>query len=166
MLAFTVAVSLLTGILFGLAPAAQVSKLDLNEALKEAGRASEGRRRGLTRSLVVVAEMALALVLLIGATLMIRTFVALEQASTGFPTENLLTMNVMLPEEQYSNEQQVSAGFQRVLDRIQSITGVFSAASATNLPVGGWNQGRAFTIEGRAPKSPGEIQGTPKLPGA
>jgi putative ABC transport system permease protein len=158
-LAFTVAVSLLTGILFGLAPAAQVSKLDLNEALKEAGRASEGRRRGLTRSLVVVAEMALALVLLIGATLMIRTFVALENARTGFPTENLLTMNVMLPEEQYSNEQQVAAGFQRVLDRIQSITGVFSAASATNLPVGGWNQGRAFTIEGRAPKSPGEIQG-------
>jgi putative ABC transport system permease protein len=158
-LAFTIAISLLTGILFGLAPAAQISSLDLNEALKEAGRASEGRRRGLTRSLLVVAEMALALVLLIGATLMIRTFVALENARTGFPTENLLTMNVMLPEEQYSNEQQVAAGFQRVIERIQSIPGVLSAASVTNIPVGGWNQGRAFTIEGRAPKSSGEVQG-------
>ena len=159
-LAFTVAVSLLTGILFGIAPAVQVSKLDLNEALKEGGHgASEGRRGSRTRSLLVVAEVALALVLLIGATLMIRTFVALEQASTGFPTENLLTMNVMPPEQQYLNEQQVAAGFQRVLERIQSIPGVLSAASATNLPVGGWNQGRAFTIEGRAPKSPGEIQG-------
>jgi putative ABC transport system permease protein len=159
-LLFAVFVSLITGILFGLAPAAQVSKLDLNEALKEGGRgASEGRRGGRTRSLLVVAEMALAVVLLIGATLMIRTFVALENASTGFPTENLLTMNVMMPEQQYSNEQQIAADFQRVLERIQSIPGVLSAASVTNLPVGGWNQGRAFTIEGRAPRSPGEIQG-------
>jgi putative ABC transport system permease protein len=159
-LAFTAAVSLLTGILFGLAPAAQVSKLDLNEALNEGGRgATEGRRGGRTRSLLVIAEMALALVLLIGATLMIRTFVALEQASTGFPTENLLTMNVMIPEQQYSNEQQVADTFERVIERIRSIPGVYSAASATNLPAGGWNQGRAFTIAGRAPKSAGEIQG-------
>lgn len=159
-LAFTVVVSLMTGTLFGLAPATHVSKLDLNEALKEAGRgASDGRRGGRTRSLLVVAEMALALVLLIGATLMIRTFMALENASTGFPTDNLLTMNVMPPEQQYSNEQQVADGFERVLERIQSIPGVLLAASATNLPVGGWNQGRAFTIEGREPKSPGEIQG-------
>jgi len=157
-LVFTMLVSLITGILFGMAPAAQLAKTDLNEALKEGGRgASEGRERGRTRSALVIAEVALALVLLIGAGLMIRSFVALETANPGFRIENLLTMNLSIETDRYVNDQQIAADFGRVVEHASVIPGVLSAAAATNLPVGGWNQGRAFTIEGRAPGSATEI---------
>jgi len=159
-LSFTLLISLLTGILFGLAPAAQFSKVDLNDALKDAGRgASAGRGDRRTRSTLVVVEIALALVLLIGAGLLIRTFAALSTANTGFPTENLLTLNVSVPVEQYATEQQVASDFVRVVEGLQSIPGVLSASAATNLPVGGWNQGRQLTIEGRPPNSSGEVLG-------
>jgi putative ABC transport system permease protein len=156
-LLFAVLVSLLTGILFGLAPAARISRLDVNDALKEGGRgASEGKRGHGTRDVLVIAEVVLAMVLLIGAGLMIRTFAALETARTGFPTENFLTMNFSVRPEQYSSEQQVSADFEHAVERVRSLPGIVSVASATNLPVGEWNQGRAFTIEGR-PQKEGEI---------
>ena len=156
-LLFAVVVSLITGILFGLAPAAKISKLDIDEVLKEGGRnASEGKRGHRTRDMLVIAEVVLAMVLLIGAGLMIRTFAALETSSTGFPTANLLTMNFTVPEEQYSSEQQISADFERVLDRVRSVPGTVSVATATNLPAVEWNQGRAFTIDGR-PQKEGEI---------
>jgi putative ABC transport system permease protein len=149
-LLFTISVSLLTGILFGLAPAVQVSKLDLYESLKEGGRgASEGKRGRRTRNLLVIAEVASSMVLLAGAGLMIRSFAALSSVKTGFHPENLLTMNVSISEEEYASEQQVAGDFARVLERIQAIPGVTSAAAVTNLPSGGWNQGRAITIEGR-----------------
>ncbi len=159
-LSFTLLISLLTGILFGLAPAAQFSKVDLNDALKEGIRGASASRSGRrTRSTLVVTEVALALVLLIGAGLLIRTFAALSGASTGFPTNNLLTLNVSIPVEQYATEQQVASDFQRVVQRLQAIPGVLSAAAATNVPVGGWNQGRQLTIEGRPPKTSGEVLG-------
>jgi putative ABC transport system permease protein len=159
-LAFTVAVSLVTGILFGLLAAWQFSKIDLNDALNEGSRgASDSRRGARTRSALVIAEVALAMVLLIGAGLMLRSFAALETAGTGFPTANLLTMNIIIEEENYANDQQIGAEFAQVVEKIQAIPGVVSAAAATNLPVGDWNQNRAFTIEGRAPKFPGEMQG-------
>jgi putative ABC transport system permease protein len=160
MMAFAAAVSFATGVLFGLAPALQLSKLDINEALKEGGRdASDSRRAGNARSGLVIAETSLALVLLVGAGLLIRSFAALASAGTGFPTANVLTMNLMIPDNRYSSDEQMANDFERAVAKIQAIPGVASAASATNQPVGGWNQGRAFTIEGREPKSPGEIQG-------
>jgi putative ABC transport system permease protein len=156
-LLFTGVVSLVTGILFGLAPAGRISRLDVNDALKEGSRgASEGRRGSRTRDALVIAEVVLAMVLLVGAGLMIRTFAALETARTGFPTENLLTTNFGVRPEQYSSEQQVSADFERVVEHVRSLPGVISVASATNLPIGEWNQGRTFTIEGR-PQKEGEI---------
>jgi putative ABC transport system permease protein len=157
-LAFTAAMSLLTGVLFGLLAAWQLSKADLNEALKEGSRgASDSRRGARTRGALVVVEVALAMVLLIGAGLMLRSFAALETADTGFRTANLLTMNIIVEEENYASEQQMASEFSQVVEKLQGIPGVVSAAAATNLPVNGWNQGRVFTIEGRAPKSSGEI---------
>jgi putative ABC transport system permease protein len=154
-LAFTVFISLLTGLLFGLAPSLHSPSID---ALKESGRGSfGGRREGYTRNLLAVIEIALAGVLLVGAGLMIRSFEALANSSTGYPTNNLLTMNVSVQEEQYASEQQIASDFESVVQRIRAIPGVLSAAGATNLPVGGWNQGRVFTMEGRAPKSESEI---------
>jgi putative ABC transport system permease protein len=153
-LAFTVLVSLLTGLLFGLAASLHSPNID---AIREGGRGSSGRREGHTRNVLVVAEIALAGVLLIGAGLMIRSFAALTNSTTGFPTTNLLTMNISVQEEQYASEPQIASDFERATQRIRAIPGVLSSAAATNLPVGGWNQGRVFSIEGRAPKSASEI---------
>jgi putative ABC transport system permease protein len=154
-LAFTVFISLLTGLLFGLAPSLRAPNID---AIKEGGRGSaSGRHEGHARNILVVAEIALSGVLLIGAGLMIRSFAALANSSTGFPMNNLLTMNVSVQEDQYASEQQIASDFERAAQRIRAIPGVLSAAAATNLPVGEWNQGRVFTIEGRAPESASEI---------
>jgi len=146
---------LLTGLLFGLAPSLRAPNID---AIKVGGRgSSSGRHEGHARNILVVAEIALSGVLLIGAGLMIRSFAALANSSTGFPTNNLLTMNVSVQEDQYASEQRLASDFERAAQRIRAIPGVLSAAAATNLPVGGWNQGRVFTIEGRAPESAREI---------
>jgi putative ABC transport system permease protein len=154
-LVFTVFISLLTGLLFGLAPSLRSPNID---AIREGGRESSGgRHEGHTRNILVVAEIALAGVLLVGAGLMIRSFAALTNSNTGFPTNNLLAMNVSVQEDQYASEQQIASDFERATQRIRAIPGVLSAAAATNLPVGGWNQGRVFTIEGRAPDSASEI---------
>ena len=104
-LLFTIAVSVLTGIIFGLVPALQASKPDLNETLKEAGRGSTGRRHVL-RSALVVAEVALTLVLLVGAGLMIRSFYRLQQVDPGFNNDNLLTFNISLPQKKYPEDPQ------------------------------------------------------------
>src|SRR5215510_6290814 len=134
-LGFTLALSVLTGLLFGLAPAWQAARLDLNEILKEGGRGSTGAR-ARARSLLVVAEIALALALLVGAGLMIRSFRSLRQVETGFIAEQLLTMNFALtvaPDE---------AGKARVFldqleDRLRRLPGVQSAAISNGLPFAG-----------------------------
>jgi putative ABC transport system permease protein len=134
-LGFTLALSVLTGLLFGLAPAWQAARLDLNEILKEGGRGSTGAR-ARARSLLVVAEIALALALLVGAGLMIRSFRGLQQVETGFTAEQLLTMNLALavaPDE---------AGKARVFldqleDRLRRAPGVQAAAISNGLPFAG-----------------------------
>ena len=146
--AFTFAVSLLTGAIFGLAPAIQASKPDLNETLKEAGRGSTGRRHFL-RSALVVSEVALTLVLLIGAGLMIRSFYHLQRVDPGFVPDNLLTFNVALPQKKYAEGPQRANFYQQLLQNIRALPGVQSAGMATGLPLGnnGWQSG--FWIEGR-----------------
>ena len=134
-LGFTLALSVLTGLLFGLAPAWQAARLDLNEILKEGGRGSTGAR-ARARSLLVVAEIALALALLVGAGLMIRSFRSLQQVETGFTAKQLLTMNFALtvtPDE---------AGKARVFldqleDRLRRLPGVQAAAISNGLPFAG-----------------------------
>ena len=155
-LGFTFVISLLTGIVFGLAPALQVSKPDLNDALKEGGRAtSVGFRHNRFRSLLVVAEVALSLVLLIGAGLMIRSFVRLLNVNPGLNARNVLTLDVGLPRAKYTGPQEV-AFFQQVVQRMQALPGVQSAGAVYPLPLSGAEEGMGFGIENRPPPAPGE----------
>ncbi|MEK6300048.1 MAG: ABC transporter permease [Acidobacteriota bacterium] len=155
-LGFTLAISLLTGIVFGLAPALHVSKLDLNEALKEGGRSSgAGAARNRLRSALVVAEVAMALVLLISAGLLIKTVIRLRDVNTGFNPENLVTMNVALPNAKYPKAPTWIAFYNQIIERIQSLPGVKSAGVTSILPFGGNFDGRGLAVETR-PKPRGE----------
>ncbi|HKP88254.1 MAG TPA: ABC transporter permease [Blastocatellia bacterium] len=155
-MAFTFLVSLATGLIFGLVPAWQASRPDLNESLKEGGRGSSaGIHRNRVRSLFVVVEVAICLVLLIGAGLMIKSFVRLLDVSPGFNAENLLTMNVSLSGSKYRETPQRMAFFQQALERIASAPGVQGAATALSLPLEG-SSSRYFQIEGRPPQPPGQ----------
>jgi putative ABC transport system permease protein len=153
--AFTVLISVLTGIVFGLVPALQASRVDLNESLKDAGRGSTGRRHWF-RSGLVVAEIMMTLVLLVGAGLLIRSFYHLQKVDPGFIVDNILTFNVALPQAKYSDDQRKTDFFDQVLQKIRVLPGVESAAMASGLPLGnnGWQSG--FTIEGRPAPPPGQ----------
>jgi putative ABC transport system permease protein len=156
-LLFTLAVSVLTGLLFGLAPALQTSKLDLNETLKEGARGtSGGLHRNRVRSALVMAEVALSLVLLVGAGLLIKSFVRLQQAGLGFNPENLLTMRVSLPPAKYPDERKQAAFFKEALERLQSLPGVQAASAVTTMPLTANYSATDFLIEGRPVPPPGE----------
>jgi putative ABC transport system permease protein len=147
---FTILVSLLTGLLFGLTPAIQSSKSDLQDALKDGGKGqSTGSRHNRTRGILVAAEVALALVLSISAALLIQSFHRLQQVDTGFNSENLLTMRISLPQSKYGQQGQTSAFFDDLLRRVASLPGVISAGTTTHLPFGAGGGDTYFTIEGR-----------------
>ena len=146
-LAFTLGLSLFSGIVFGLAPALQVSKPNLNDSLKEGSRQTSGRSHGLRSSLVVF-EVALSLVLLVGAGLALRTFLALIKTDPGFNPENLLTMNLMLPAAKYTDEPKRVAFYSDLIQRMKSTPGVESAAAVSHLPLGGSNASDAYLVEG------------------
>jgi putative ABC transport system permease protein len=149
-LGFTLVVSLLTGVAFGLAPAWQASTTDLNESLKEGGRTSTagfGLRR--TRHVLVISELALAVVLLVGAGLMIKSFVRLSGVDAGFDAPNVLTLAVSLPGAKYPESEQQAAFFQQVISRIESLAGVQSAGAVSAVPLTGWQNKTSFAIEGR-----------------
>lgn len=146
---FTLVVSVLTGIVFGLIPAIQASKPDLNEALKEGSRGSMGSGSGKrTRSVLVAVEVALSLVLLIGAGLMIKSFIRLQQTHLGFNTENLLAVDLSLSESRYPEEHQQVAFFQKTLEQVGALPGIQSAAVTTGLPLTLSLSGSDFRIEG------------------
>ncbi|MEK6407637.1 MAG: ABC transporter permease [Acidobacteriota bacterium] len=148
-LGFTLAVSMISGVVFGLVPALQASKPDLNESLKEGGRtASAGMRRNRIRSLLVVSEVALALVLLIGAGLMIKSFIRLLQVDPGFDRRNTLTMLIALPRQRYSKSEQQRAFFEQVIERVGALPGVEAAGVVNSLPLSQSQEGRYFAIEG------------------
>ena len=154
-LLFTLGVSILTGIVFGLVPALSASRLDVNEALKEGGRASTG---GIgthrVRSLLVVFEIALALVLLIGAGLLIKSIWRLRTIDPGFNPENLLTMRIELPESRYKEIPKQIQFRERALDAVNAIPGA-QAAMISELPMTE-NLMHNFVIDGRPPLAPGE----------
>lgn len=155
-LAFTLGVSILTGILFGLLPALSVSKLDVNEALKEGTRASTGGiARQRVRSLLVVSEIALAVVLLIGAGLLIKNLWRLSAIDPGFNPDNVLTMRIELPESRYREIPKQTQFRERLLDAVTSLPGV-QAGMVSELPMSGDRLMHNFVIEGRPPLSPGE----------
>ncbi len=148
-LGFTLLVSVLTGILFGLAPALQISKTDLHETLKEGGRTGVGVARGRMRSALVVIEMAVALVLLVGSGLLIRSFWRLQQINPGFVPQNTLSFSISLPDTKYSEPAQAVTFFQQALEKIRALPGVVSAGAVSILPMSGNNSSGSFRIEGR-----------------
>jgi putative ABC transport system permease protein len=152
---FTFGISLLSGVLFGLAPAWHFSKPDLNDALKEGGRQGTPASHRL-RSALVVAEVALSLILLIGAGLMFRSFVALLNTPPGFNPEGVLTMVVSLPAAQYKDDPQRAAFFADLVQRVRQLPGVQSAAAVSHVPLGGSNASNGFLIEGAPEPKPGQ----------
>ncbi len=151
---FTFAVSLLTGMIFGLAPAVQVSKANLNEFLKEGARGSTGgSRANRVRSLLVISEVALSLVLLIGAGLMIRSFMQLMNVSPGFNPQNVLTMQIFLPQTKYSRGADQAAFFKQVINRVEALPGVETVGAITHLPLSGMEESGNFSIESRPSQS-------------
>ncbi|MBA2502310.1 MAG: ABC transporter permease, partial [Pyrinomonadaceae bacterium] len=148
--AFTFLLSLLTGVVFGLVPALQASKTNLNESLKEGGRsATDGRGSNRTRSLLVVSEVALSLVLLAGAGLMIRSFISLLNVQPGFNASNVLTADITLPRLKYPEPEQRVKFYEQLLDRASSLPGVTAVAAVNNIPVGWSNTETGFYVEGR-----------------
>jgi putative ABC transport system permease protein len=156
-LAFTLGISLLTGFAFGLAPALKASRRDLTESLREGERgATEGSQRGLLRNVLIASEFALALVLLIGAGLMLRSFAALEAIDPGFDPRRVLTLMVSVAGTREA-EPPLRAGFYRqALQQIRAVPGVASASAINHLPLAGDIWGWSFTIEGRPTPAPGE----------
>jgi putative ABC transport system permease protein len=149
---FTLCVSLLTGVLFGLAPAVHASSADLHGVLKEGGRANVGDRagQGLRRTLVV-AEVALALTLLTGAGLLVKSFARLQGVDPGFEPDHLLTFNLALPAARYPADSQQAAFFEQVLPAIARLPGVRTAGATSVIPFGGnWSTG-SFEVEGYQP---------------
>jgi len=148
-LGFTLLVSLLTGVVFGLAPALQASRPDLNEMLKEGGKGGgSGSRTGRARNALIVIEVAMALVLLVGAGLLIKSFRRLQEVDPGFDPRNLLTLRLFLPQSKYAGPQQRQAFFEQALKRIESLPGVQAVGTSTSIPsLGGPDN--YFTIEGR-----------------
>jgi putative ABC transport system permease protein len=155
-LGFTAAVSLLTGLVFGLAPAAQASRFNLNETLKEGGRDSAAGARGnRLRNLLVVTEVALALVLLVGAGLLVNSFLRLRGVDPGFRTDNLLKMTVLPAEQKYPDRARRAVFYTELLNRVKTLPGVQSAAVTTSLPLTATGDSQGFSVEGR-PDPPGE----------
>jgi putative ABC transport system permease protein len=148
-LLFTFGITLLTGVAFGLLPALQASKPDVHPTLKEGGRQGGNRAgRPRTRRLLVVAEVALSLLLLIGGGLMIRTFISFQRVNPGFRTDNLLTMKLALPSTKYREPQQQAAFYQQVIERVRALPGVQGVGAVSDLPLA---EGGVYTfrIEGR-----------------
>ncbi len=149
-IAFTVGVALVTGLLFGLAPALHLARADLASTLKEAGgRGASGRRAARTRNALVVVEMALALVLLVGATLLIRTFISLHDVRPGFEPRGVLTLQTSLAGTRYTTTQGVASLVRTLTQRIDALPGVQASAMAISLPPDS-SVDLPFRIEGRA----------------
>jgi putative ABC transport system permease protein len=157
-LAFTAVVSLLTGLIFGLIPTLGTAKLDLREALNESSRGSTSDRAGRRiRSILVVSEIALAMLLLVGAGLLLRSFDRLQAVSAGFPADHLLAADVPLSPTAYQKPQQKFQFFDRLLARIQALPGVRSSGAASFLPMSGSGSIIHFNIFGRPPKEAHEF---------
>ena len=148
-LAFTFGLSVLTGLVFGLVPALQASRPGLDEVLKETGRGDGigGRGHRLLASFVV-SQVAVALVLLVSAGLLIRSFVRLRAVDPGFGTDHVLTLRLSLPQSRYAEDAQVAAFYDELLQRLKHLPGVQSAAVISNLPMSGDNASASFGIEG------------------
>jgi putative ABC transport system permease protein len=156
-LAFTAFVSLLTAIACGVAPAFEGSRTDVHETLKDAARQGGGGvRHRRMRQAFVVSEVALAVVLLVGAGLMLRSFRSLQRVDPGYATANILTMRLQLPSAKYRDDAQRIRFFQDVTARVQELPGVQAVGAVSFLPLTSLGAGTSFTIEGQPPPPPGQ----------
>lgn len=149
-LAYTIAISILTGIVFGLAPALQAVRTNLQSSLKEGGRGSAGGSRAILRNSLVVVEIALSLVLLVGASLFVRSFLNIQSSSIGFDTAKLMTMRFYLPGSAYEMDEARARRVDDIVRRVESLPGVEAAFSSNLVPMGGGGGGGRAIIEGRA----------------
>ncbi len=157
-LGFTLLISLLTGLAFGLAPALAVSRTNVHDTLKEGGRSStESRGKNRLRCLLVVSEVALALLLMIGASLMIRSLLKLQEVNPGFNPTGVLTGSISLSESKYSKPGQQIAFYRELGERLEAMPGVTTAGMVSVLPLSGNNQGMGLLIEGRPVSGPSDV---------
>jgi putative ABC transport system permease protein len=147
-LAFTMGATLVSGIFFGLIPAFSAAGASLNESLKEGGRTGSAARGARTRSAFVVVEIALALVLLVGAGLLVRSFARLMDVDAGFETDRTMTMRVSLPLARYADAPRRVQFFERLLERVQQVPGVQSAGAISSLPLVGLGSATGYKIGG------------------
>jgi putative ABC transport system permease protein len=156
-LGFAAAVSVITGIVFGVVPAFEASRPELNESLKEGGRSgASGARGNRMRSIFVIAQVAMALVLLICSGLMIKSLGRLQSVDPGFDARNLLTVKLQLPGSRYREDQKQIAFFRELINRIETLPGVRSAGAINYLPFAGPGAGTGFTIEGEPEPPPSQ----------
>src|SRR5436305_1661014 len=150
-LTFALGVSALTGILFGIVPALQASKLNVTSALKEGGRSGEGHRRTSARSLLLIGEVALSLMLLVGAGLLIKSFLRLQEVRPGFNAHNVLAAHLSLQGPKYKKSQEYVEFFRQLIERLEAEPGVQAVGGSVNLPLNptGYAIGRGFIPEGR-----------------
>jgi hypothetical protein len=139
-----------TGLLFGLAPAVQALKADLHETLKEGGRGAGGSlRRNWLRSALVVAQMALSLVLLISASLFVRSFLKLQEEKGGFDTSRLMTMRFYMPAGRYEEDEEMSRRVQDVVRRVETVPGIETVSASNNISLGGGGGSGRILVEGK-----------------
>ncbi len=155
-LGFTVVASLSSGLFFGLIPALTAASGGLNDALKEGGRSGTGARGGRTRSAFVVVEVALALVLLAGAGLLVRSFMQLMNVDPGFDTAKTITMRVSLPGSRYGQPAQRIQFFHRLFDRVQALPGIEAVGANSFIPLRGLGAATSFSVVGKPPAPRGE----------
>jgi putative ABC transport system permease protein len=155
--AFTTALSVITGVAAGLAPALHVSRADVQETLKESGNAGSSARGTWMRSALAVAEVASALVLLVGAGLLVKSFLRLQQVETGVRPENVLTMRVSLPQARYDTTEKSALFYREVLGRVEALPGVRAAGVINMLPLQRYGSNGEIQVEGRDQLPPGKV---------
>lgn len=155
-LVFTIAITSIAGLLFGSAPAWQASRLDLVEVLKLGGRTGAGGARRNSRRILVIAEFALALTLLACGSLALRSFWNLTRIDLGIRTDHVLSFQLPVPDRRLNTPDQIKSYYQQMLEKIEAVPGVRTAAAMTGVPGGGSGMGTRFYIAGQAPPNPAE----------
>ncbi len=155
-LAFTLLISIVTGVLFGLAPAFRTLKVNLIDTLKEGARGAEGTLRNRTRSFLVIFESAVAVMLLIAAGLLVRSLIELQRVDPGFDSNNILTFQIALPQTKYDFEGKPASFFEQLETRVDSLPGVESVGQISELPFSGQLNDVPFIVEGRPAVSPND----------
>jgi len=148
-LSVTVLVALVCGLIFGLAPALQSSRLNLSESLKEGGRGADGSSRRRLRSALMVTEIAFSLMLMVGAGLMIKSFIKLQSVNPGFKPDQILTMHLTLPRARYDTKQKINSYNQQLIERVTAVRGVEAAGLSISLPPDLLEVSDSFSIEGK-----------------